>query len=284
MGDDVVELRPKAAELLELLARAGPSRVVTRDEIRQRLWPTTVIDYDTGINTCVRQLRDALGDPADAPRFIQTIPRRGYRFLVQAFDEPEMSAAVRVSGEPVAPAVGPTVPRRHSLPFIAALVVALVAAGSALGWRMTSGHSRPVIAIGAFETRGTMAEDRLAERLADGLIAALEPSHDSSISVRRWIPGMRYDSAGGRVEYQGEPTDVRFLVSGFVLEERGIVEISVRLRDVPTGTVWWSRQYVRVADPDTAATDIAHEAATAVRQAVSPVSGAATAPGLRRGT
>jgi DNA-binding winged helix-turn-helix (wHTH) protein len=66
--------------LLHLLSRPGD--VVTREELRLMLWPVdTFVDYDHSLNTAVNKLRDALNDAADNPRFIQTIPRRGYRFI-----------------------------------------------------------------------------------------------------------------------------------------------------------------------------------------------------------
>jgi DNA-binding winged helix-turn-helix (wHTH) protein len=66
--------------LLYLLDRSG--EVVTREELRQLLWPAdTFVDYDHSLNTAVNKLREALSDSADNPRFIQTIPRRGYRFI-----------------------------------------------------------------------------------------------------------------------------------------------------------------------------------------------------------
>ncbi len=65
--------------LEELLAR--PGELVTREQLIARLWPKGVVDFDTGLNTAVRKLRVALGDVAEVPRFIETIPRKGYRFL-----------------------------------------------------------------------------------------------------------------------------------------------------------------------------------------------------------
>ena len=66
--------------LLQLLER--PGKMVTREELRQRLWPAdTFVDYDHSLNAAVNKLREALNDSADNPRFIQTIPRRGYRFI-----------------------------------------------------------------------------------------------------------------------------------------------------------------------------------------------------------
>jgi cholera toxin transcriptional activator len=65
-----------------LLLLAHPGDVVTREELRQLLWPAdTFVDYDHSLNTAINKLRDALSDSAENPRFIQTIPRRGYRFI-----------------------------------------------------------------------------------------------------------------------------------------------------------------------------------------------------------
>jgi DNA-binding winged helix-turn-helix (wHTH) protein len=66
--------------LAALLER--PGQLVTRDELRQRLWPAdTFVDVEHGLNAAVKRLRETLGDTADAPRFIETVPRRGYRFI-----------------------------------------------------------------------------------------------------------------------------------------------------------------------------------------------------------
>ena len=65
--------------LLLLLERAGD--VVTREELRRHVWPDeTYVDFDHGLNSIVKRLREAIGDVAETPVFIQTIPRRGYRF------------------------------------------------------------------------------------------------------------------------------------------------------------------------------------------------------------
>jgi DNA-binding winged helix-turn-helix (wHTH) protein len=58
------------------------SDVVTREELRQSLWPAdTFVDFDTGLNSVIKKLRDVLGDSAEGPRYIETLPRRGYRFI-----------------------------------------------------------------------------------------------------------------------------------------------------------------------------------------------------------
>ncbi|HEY6358089.1 MAG TPA: winged helix-turn-helix domain-containing protein, partial [Vicinamibacterales bacterium] len=79
---DLVKLAPQPFKVLELLvSKAGD--VVTRNEVRDRVWAgDTFVDFEQGLNFCIRQIREALGDTAEAPRFIETLPRRGYRFLM----------------------------------------------------------------------------------------------------------------------------------------------------------------------------------------------------------
>src|SRR6202045_1472671 len=74
-----------------------PGEVVTRDELRNRLWQSdTFVDFDHGLNNAVMRLREALGDSSDSPRFIETLPRRGYRFLAHV-DESFPATAARGS-------------------------------------------------------------------------------------------------------------------------------------------------------------------------------------------
>src|SRR5579863_8917930 len=78
---DRVKLPPQPYRVLELLVRRG-GEVLTRTDIRERIWSDSFVDFEQGLNFCIRQIREALGDTADAPRFIETLPRRGYRFLM----------------------------------------------------------------------------------------------------------------------------------------------------------------------------------------------------------
>lgn len=83
---EAIKLAPQPFKVLELLARRG-GQVVTRLEIRDHVWTgDTFVDFDQGLNFCVRQIREVLGDTADAPKFIETLPRRGYRFLMSVTD------------------------------------------------------------------------------------------------------------------------------------------------------------------------------------------------------
>ena len=77
---ETVRLAPQVAATLQLLlSRAGD--LVGRTEFHEKLWPDTNVEFDQGLNFCIRQLRQALSDDADRPRYIETLPRRGYRFI-----------------------------------------------------------------------------------------------------------------------------------------------------------------------------------------------------------
>jgi DNA-binding winged helix-turn-helix (wHTH) protein/tetratricopeptide (TPR) repeat protein len=93
-GADPIKLQPQPIKLLVLLA-GHSGEVVTREEIRRQLWPDgTFVDFDQGLNFCIRQIREALGDVATSPQFIETLPRRGYRFLVPLDAQPATSNGV----------------------------------------------------------------------------------------------------------------------------------------------------------------------------------------------
>jgi TolB-like protein/Tfp pilus assembly protein PilF len=82
-GDVPVRLQPQPLKVLTLLA-SRPGQLVTREDIQKRVWAdSTFVDFEQGLNYCIRQIRAALGDSAETPRFIETVPRRGYRFLAR---------------------------------------------------------------------------------------------------------------------------------------------------------------------------------------------------------
>src|SRR5260370_28045741 len=76
-----VRLRPQAAKVLVLLA-SRPGQLVTREELRENIWGSeTFVDFEHGLNLCIREVRAALDDDADTPRYVETLPKRGYRFI-----------------------------------------------------------------------------------------------------------------------------------------------------------------------------------------------------------
>ena len=79
--DGAVRLQPQPARLLELLLE-NSGDVVSRERVRRHLWPNEIhVEFDQSMNTCVKRIRSALNDSAETPRFIETLPRLGYRFL-----------------------------------------------------------------------------------------------------------------------------------------------------------------------------------------------------------
>src|SRR3954447_6462727 len=94
---DRLKLPPQPFRVLELLVRRS-GEIVSRADIRERIWcDDTFVDFEQGLNFCIRQIREAVGDNDDSPRFIETLPRRGYRFLVPVETHPvEPKAAARL--------------------------------------------------------------------------------------------------------------------------------------------------------------------------------------------
>src|SRR5262249_467755 len=157
--------------LLMLLER--PGEVVTREELQRRLWPAdTYVDFDRGLNKAVNRLREALGDSAESPRFIETLPKRGYRFIAGV--EPSAIAGADAGAsapEPEPASSGPARMRVHR-PWIvgAALVVVAIAAASYVllsrGLRAPTEPARVVLADFDNRTGDAAFDDTLKQALA----------------------------------------------------------------------------------------------------------------------
>src|SRR5262245_32659133 len=135
-GSARVPLAEQPLRLLELLVER-PGEVVTRDQLRDRLWGAdTFVDFEHGLNAAIKRLRDALGDSAEHPHFIETVPKRGYRFI----------AAVDGTSAPGAPApdaaAAPAPPKRRAAWPVAA-VVCVSAAAVAAAWWVAARHDAP---------------------------------------------------------------------------------------------------------------------------------------------
>src|SRR5436189_2959224 len=80
-GGAMIKLQEQPLRILQMLL-ANPGELVTREELRSRLWPShTFVDFDHSLNKAINKLREALGDSADSPRFVETLAKRGYRFI-----------------------------------------------------------------------------------------------------------------------------------------------------------------------------------------------------------
>lgn len=179
--------------LKELISRAGG--VVTREQLIALLWPTGVVDFDTGLNTAIRKLRSALGDTAETPRYIETLPRRGYRFIARVqFEDPDSSAydpqaqATPGDSAPVV-AISPTASRgaaRRGGWFAIAIMLILlagaalfVATGSMQSWQNPFANAR-------FSRLTDMnGKEQAAAISRDGKLAAFVSDHDGQNDV--WV-------------------------------------------------------------------------------------------------
>jgi DNA-binding winged helix-turn-helix (wHTH) protein len=143
-----LKLQGKVYQVLMALLEK-PGEVVTRDEIRQRLWPAeTHVNYDANVNTTVNKLRLALGDSSDKPVYIETIPRKGYCLLVQ----PEISTAPKSTpAHRVETSESETIPsgpaRSKTATWIIVGIIGLIVSGMLIGAAMTRfwiSHMGPV--------------------------------------------------------------------------------------------------------------------------------------------
>ncbi len=89
-----IRLEEKPFQILEMLLESA-GQVVTRKALRERLWPDTYVGYEHGLNTAVNKLRDLLGDSARSPRFVETLPRLGYRFIAPVIKPEKAIAAAK---------------------------------------------------------------------------------------------------------------------------------------------------------------------------------------------
>lgn len=142
--------------LLALLER--PGELVSRAELRDRLWKSdTFVDYEAGLNTAIAKLREALGDNAEQPLFVETVPKRGYRWI-----------GTLEHGERVAQREW----RRPAL--IGAMAAVGVAAAIFLVYRSTVASAKPIVAVVRFDNEtGEPGFDRLAQALTDGAVMKL---------------------------------------------------------------------------------------------------------------
>jgi DNA-binding winged helix-turn-helix (wHTH) protein len=145
-GPTRLKVPDQSIEILKALLEQ-PGELITREQLRERLWPSnTFVDFEHGLNAAVRRLRDALGDSADAPHYIETLPRRGYRFIGAV--DPAPSASFTNHSDPAAPqlasAVAPKLLQRKAWrqrSVIAVSVACALLVGGARFWRSGRGSA-----------------------------------------------------------------------------------------------------------------------------------------------
>jgi DNA-binding winged helix-turn-helix (wHTH) protein/TolB-like protein len=168
-----VALEPQPAKALALLL-SKPGEIVTREELRDTVWGAdTHVDFDRGIAYCMSQIRSALGDSADNPRFVQTIPKRGFKFVAPVV-EPEPAYDTRPAE---------TFNKWITVPLVLALLA--VAVGLAVEtFRTPPIQERAVIAVSVFDNETGVAEyDRPVANLSDAVLERLSKIDPDRIAL-----------------------------------------------------------------------------------------------------
>ncbi|PYV56312.1 MAG: hypothetical protein DMG96_04800 [Acidobacteria bacterium] len=187
-------LQGQPLQLLELLLQQ-PGKIVTREQIQQRLWPDgTVVEFEHSVNAAVKRLREALGDDADKPTFIETIPRRGYRFIAPV-ENGALARAVAVE-EHLAPVV-PSGPMRelwNKRRFVVTAGVAAVLIVAALtAWRISSRprlNETDVILLATFVNKtgdpifDNSLDKALEVKIAESPFLSFFPESDARATMR----------------------------------------------------------------------------------------------------
>jgi len=266
-----IRVQQQPLRLLELLLE-HPGEVVTREELRGRIWPNESFgDFDQAVNVAIAKLRVALGDSADNPRFIETLPRRGYRFIADVAvvnpptDKLELlhEAASAGTEESAPPALGGKVARPTFLPWhdvrktlvLAMVPLLLVFVVWTFLWRSrppaSVSPSSPAnhlsssavrsLAVLPLENLSSDSQDYFADGMTDALITDL-----AQISVLRVISRtsvMPYKGVHRRLPQIARELNIDAVVEGTVLRSGKQVRITAQLIQAPTDTHLWAQSY-----------------------------------------
>jgi len=241
--------------LTVLLSR--PNEIVTREELRQALWPDDVfVDFDRGISSAIKRLRDALGDSADKPIFVETIERRGYRWIapvsqMESAIAPDSSSAGGAPTEAASSEYDPrvlpsaqnlTIRKRRLLAtgMLAALAVTALAflavRQNARAFRPGSVRSLAVLPLANLS--GDPAQDYLAEGMTDELTTDL--ARISSLRVVSRTSAQHYRDTTMSLPAIANELDVDAVVEGSVRKEGDVVSVNVQLIDARNDRHLWA--------------------------------------------
>ena len=249
-----VQLQEQPFRVLAMLLE-HPGEVVTREELQARLWPAhTFVSFDEGINTAIRKLRVAFGDSADNPRFIETVPRRGYRFVAPVCDviaepaQPSDGIAAR-SAAKLPKTKHPSVWRWILAASAAALLVVLVSVaylGRSHAHAKSTAQKRVMLAVLPFQN---MSADPAQDYFSDGLteetitdLGQLSPEH---LGVIARTSAMAYKHTNKTITQIGHELDVEYILEGSVRREGGEARVSAQLIRVSDQTNLWAQNYER---------------------------------------
>jgi TolB-like protein/DNA-binding winged helix-turn-helix (wHTH) protein/Flp pilus assembly protein TadD len=259
-----VKLPPQALRLLQLLA-THRGKLVTREEIRREIWSeTTFVDFEQGINKSVRQIREVLNDDAERPRFVETLPRRGYRFIAKIeYPGTDFITIPAVDSTPIDIKLGPvtehgaeclseqTKPQSGLLPESArsarrwlviagAVSILLAIAGLAKMGREWSQEVKPIQSLAVLPLEN-LSHDAEQEYFADGMTDELitDLAKISALRVISRTSIMQYKGTKKPVSQIARELGVDAVVEGTVTRDLGRVRITAQLiRAVPEKHLW----------------------------------------------
>jgi TolB-like protein/DNA-binding winged helix-turn-helix (wHTH) protein len=262
-----IRLQEQPFQILAILLEQ-PGGVVTREELRQRLWPTdTFVDFDHGLNNAINKLRDALNDSADAPRFIETLPRRGYRFIAELNGHASTASRATVHADSIgageiARAVGPEEtalakpPPAPSLRRVGKFWPAAAGVGvtAALILGLYFGRGRPLrtnaaakihsVAVLPLENlSGDPSQDYFAAGLTDALTTELARAVGASVRVTSRVSAEKYK--GKPLAQIARELDVDAVIEGSVVRSGNRARVTAQLVDARADKHLWAATYDR---------------------------------------
>jgi TolB-like protein/DNA-binding winged helix-turn-helix (wHTH) protein/Flp pilus assembly protein TadD len=264
-----------------------PGEVVTRDELRKRLWTDdTFVDFDHGLNAVVNRLREALGESPDSPHFIETIPRQGYRFIavVDGRRDGNPPAPVTLTSQPDdAPRHKPhgrTSTLRRSKYFwtvglVTTLIFAILIVSNLTSLRhwLLGRHHAPSISSIAVLPLDNLSGDSGQQYFADGITDALitELGKVSSLRVISRQSVMRYKGSSKSSPQIARELGVEALIEGSVVRDGHRVAVSANLIDALNEEHIWAERYDRdLGDILTVQSDFAQAIAREVQAKLTP--------------
>jgi TolB-like protein/DNA-binding winged helix-turn-helix (wHTH) protein/Tfp pilus assembly protein PilF len=241
-----VRLQEQPLRVLAMLVEHA-GELVAREDLQKRLWPAeTFVDFDHGLNKAINKIREALGDSAQNPRFVETVARRGYRFLadVTAVDPPPVEAPPAAEAAPAVAVETPASGRPSWLPWAGAVVALLLAALGALKIQALRQpppaiHSLAVLPLESLSS--DTSQDYFADGMTDELISDL--AQISALRVISRTSVMAYKHAGKSLPQIARELDVDAVVEGTVLRSGDRVRIAAQLIEAADDKHLWSQSY-----------------------------------------
>jgi TolB-like protein/DNA-binding winged helix-turn-helix (wHTH) protein len=253
-NDRKIPLQEKPFQVLAILLEQ-PGQLVTREELRRRLWPEDIfVDFEHSINTAIKKVRETLGDSADHSRFIETLQRRGYRFIapVEASGEdrsttPPISAGLDSVVEEAPRHVETRHPSARLLLAIAVILVLTVAAASL--WRKLARARAPAVTTASIavlpfaDLSPTHDQGYFSEGLAEEILNRLTKIPNLKITARTSAFQFKSNIEDSRVV--GQKLDVTDILEGSVQREKNRVRVTARLTKADDGFDLWSESFDR---------------------------------------